>query len=201
MLNRVKNIFESIVFVGMKPGARSAEGGPAAEQGWFTRLLNGPSQSDPLYLTNQTPGQKARRVFLMASPMLVVIAGGLIAIVVLSPKTAKAPRQVTAAEVKAKVLPEFNQPIKLETNQDLEVTEVHFEHTGGNQIVGSLKNKSSHEIIQAVVVFDLADLDNSGLGGVTITEMNLPPGASRSFRKAIDQSNAMHALVREVDSR
>ena len=181
MLNRLKNLFESIVYAGMKPGARSAE--------------------DPLYLTNQTTGQKARRIFLMASPMIVVIAGGLIAIAVLSPATTKAPRQVSAAEVKAKVLPEFNQAIKLESNQDLEVTEVHFEHAGGNQIVGSLKNKSSHQIIQAVAVFDLADVDNSGLGGVTVTELNLRAGESRAFRQPIDQANAMHAMVRELDSK
>lgn len=201
MLNRVKSLFESIVYAGMKPGGRPAQGAPATKQGWFARILSGPSQSDPLYLTNQTSGQKARRILLMVSPMIVVIAGGLIAIFVLSPKTTQAPRQVTVAELKAKVLPEYNQPIKLETNQDLEVTEVHFEHSGGNQIVGNLKNRSSHKIIEAVVVFDLADPDNSGLGGVTITELNLPPGSSRTFRKPIDQSNAIHAMVREVDSK
>lgn len=179
MLNRVKKLFESIVYAGMRPGA----------------------QSDPLYLSNQTNGQKARRVLLMSSPMLVVLAAGLVAIVVLSPKTTRAPRQVTAAEVKAKVLPEFNQPIKLETNQELEVTEVHLEHTGGNQIVGNLKNKSDHQIMQAVVVFDLADPDNSGLGGVTVTEINLPAGGNRTFRQPIDQSTAMHAQVREVDTK
>jgi hypothetical protein len=201
MLNRLKTIFESVVYAGMKPGARSAEGTPTAKPGFFARMLNGPSQSDPLYLTNQTSGQKARRILLMLSPMLLVIVGGLVAIKVFAPKTTSAPRALTAAEVRARVLPIFNKEIIVDSNKDLEVTEVHFEHTAGNLIAGNIRNKTNHQIIQAVVVFDLADPSNSGIGGVTVTETNLAPGASRSFRMPIEQANATYALVRQVDTK
>jgi hypothetical protein len=201
MANRFTAFVESIIYTGMKPAARSEQGAPAAKPGWFARLLNGPEQSDPLYLTNQTFGQKARRVLFMISPMIVVIAAGLVAITMFAPKTTKAPKAPTSAEVRAKVLPDFNQEFKLDSNRDLEVTEVHFEHAGGNLMVGNIHNKSNHEIIQAVIVFDLADPSNSDLGGVTVTELNLAPGATRTFKKPIEQTNAMYALVREVETR
>jgi hypothetical protein len=98
----------------MKPAARSA---PAPKPGRFARLLNGPEQTDPLCLTNQSFGRKA------------------------------------------------------------------------------------HQIIQTVIVFDLADPSNSDLGGVTVTELNPAPGAARNFKKPIEQTNAMYALVREVETR
>ncbi len=201
MLNRLKNLFESIVYAGMKPGARSAEGAPAAKPGFFARILNGPSHSDPLYLTNQTSGQKARRILLMVSPMLLVIVGGVVAIKMLAPKTSTAPRAPTAEEVRAKVLPNFNQEITLESNKDLEVTEVRFEHSGGNMMVGNIHNKSDHAIVQAVVVFDLADPSESALGGVTVTELNLAPGTMRTFKMPIEQTNAIRAVVREVSTK
>jgi hypothetical protein len=201
MLNRLKNLFESIVYAGMKPRARSSEDAPAAKPGLFERILNGPSQSDPLYLTNQTFGQKARRILLMVSPMLLVIVAGLVAIKMLAPKTTKDPRALTNAELRAKVLPEFNKEITLESNKDLEVTEVHFEHADGNFIMGNIRNKTDRRIVQAVVIFDLADHLNSGIGGVTVTETNLAPGASRTFRQSIEQAGATYALVREVDTK
>jgi hypothetical protein len=201
MANRVKDFIESIIYAGMKPAGRSSEDAPAAQPGWFARWLNGPAQSDPLYLTNQTFGQKVRRMLILLSPVVVVIAGGILAMVLFAPKTTKVRKPLTAAEVRAKVLPEFNQPIKLDSNPDLEVTEVHFEHAGGNIMVGNLHNKSTHRIIQAIIVFELADPSNSELGGVTVTETDLAPGTTRTFKKPIEQSNAMYALVREVETR
>jgi hypothetical protein len=202
MANRVKDLMESIVYAGMKPGARSSEDAPAAKQGWFTRWLNGPEQSDPLYLTNQTFGQKARRWLFIALPVAVVIGGGVAAIVMLAPKTALPPKALTAAEVSARVLPEFDhKEFALDTNHDLEVTEVRFEHSSGNFMVGNLHNKSNHPIVQAVVVFALANAERSELGAVTLTELNLAAGASREFRKPIEQGTATYALVREVDTK
>jgi hypothetical protein len=199
MANRIQNIFESIVYAGMKPGARSSEGAPAAKPGWLARLLNGPAQSDPLYLTNQTFGQKARRMSLMVAPLVLVLAGVLVAIHFLSPKTARAPKELTTAEVQAKVLPGFNKDFKLESNKDLAIAEVHFE--GANMMVGSLRNTTDHVIFQADVVFELADSSHSELGAVTVTELNLAAGSTREFRKSIEQANAMYALVREVETK
>ena len=68
-------------------------------------------------------------------------------------------------------------------------------------MVGTIRNKSTHQLIGATVVFDLADSSDSELGAVTITEANLAPGESRIFRKSIEQANATHALVREMDTK
>lgn len=201
MLNRFKNFAESIVYAGMKPAARPAEGVPAAKPGFFSRILNGPAVSDPFYLTNQTFGQRAKRILLLVSPVIVVLIGGLVTIQMLAPKKSKAPKPLTNAELRAKVLPDFNKPITLESNNDLEVTEVHFEHAGGSAIVGNIRNKGTHQIVEATVIFELADPSNSGLGAVTVKETNLAPGTSRTFRMPIEQANAMYALVREVDTK
>ena len=67
-------------------------------------------------------------------------------------------------------------------------------------MVGNI-HRRNHQILQEVVVFDLADPSNSDLGGVTVTELNLAPGATRTFKKPIEQTNAMYALVREVETR
>jgi hypothetical protein len=119
----------------------------------------------------------------------------------LAPKKSKASKPLTNAELRAKVLPDFNKPITLESNKDLEVTEVHFEHSDGSAIVGNIRNKGTHQIVEAKVVFELADPSNSGLGAVTVKEINLAAGTSRPFRMPIEQANATYALVREVDTK
>ena len=48
MANRVREFIESIIYAGMKPGARTAEGEPAVKPSFFARFLNGPAQADPL---------------------------------------------------------------------------------------------------------------------------------------------------------
>ncbi len=198
MANRVREFIESIIYAGMKPGARTAEGEPAVKSGFFTRFVNGPAHADPLYLTNQTFAQKTRRALLLVSPVILVLVIGLVAVRHFSAKPEDAPKQLTAAELAAKTLPDFNKEIKLDTNRNIEVTEVRFDH---GVMVGNLRNTTTHPIVQAVVTFELADAADSRLGGVTVTEENLPPGVVRPFKKSIDQGNAASALVREVETK
>jgi len=201
MANRIQNFFESIVYAGMKPGARPSTGAPAAKGGWLARFLNAPAPSDPLYLTNRSFGQKSRRALVIASPFVLVIGGGLAAFLLFGHKTDKAPKELTSAELRAKVLPGFNKEFKLDSNKDIEIAEVHFENSGPSVMVGSFRNTTDHPIFQAVVVFELADSSRSELGAVTVTETNLAPGASRIFRKPIEQTNATYALVRDVETK
>jgi hypothetical protein len=201
MANRSEDSTESNIDAEMNQGARSAEGAPAAKTGLVDRLLNGPAPSDPLSLTDQTIGQKTRRFLFMASPILLLSSAGLLVITLLIPKSTNAPQLLTASELRTKTLSAFDKHFKLDSNRDLEVTEVHFEHTGGITMVGNIHNKSGRRISLAVVVFELADPSNSALGAVTVTELDLAPGASRTFKKPIEQTNAMSALVREVDTR
>jgi hypothetical protein len=201
MANRSKDITDTHIEAEMSQGARSAEGAPAAKTRLVDRLLNGAAPSDTLYLTNQTFGQKAWRFLFMASPVLLLSAAGLLVITLLVPKSTNATRPIASSQLRAKVLPGFDRHFKLDSNRDLEVTGVHFEHTGGTTMVGNIHNKSGRRISLAVVVFELADPSNFALGAVTVTELDLAPGAGRTFKKPIEQTNAMSALVREVDTR
>ena len=140
MANRFRRFVESIVYAGMKPAAPKAQSAPAGKSGplgFLERFLSAPTPNDPFYLTNQTTGQKLRRVLMFSLPLVVVIGGILFAIFLYHPGSQK-PKELTPAEVAAKILPNFNKDIKLEANRDLEVMEVHFDYSGeGNSIYGS----------------------------------------------------------------
>jgi hypothetical protein len=204
MANRFRKFIESIIFVGMMPGAqKTADSSPRKLRllAPLERFLSAPSPSDPFYLTNRTFGQKLTRVLWIALPVAVVVGIAMVAIGVHASKAAKPPKEPTPAEIAAKILPNFNTNFDLETNKDLEVLEVHCEHTGVSLLVGSLQNKTDRTISEGVVVFDLADESGSRLGGVTVTETNLAPGAVRQFRQPIVQTTATYALVRDVHTR
>jgi hypothetical protein len=192
------NPFRSLKSAGHAEVARDVR--PARKPGLLSRLLSPPAPSDPLYLSNRTSFQKVRRVLLIAVPLLLLAGGLFVATRIDNSRTPKPVAELTPAEVAAKTLPAFNKEIKLDTNRDVEVIDVHVEHSRGTQLVGNLRNTTSHRIAEAVVVFDLANDIRSQLGGVTVTETNLPPGAIRSFRKPIEQATAVHVVVREMRS-
>jgi hypothetical protein len=203
MANRFRKFLQSIVYVGMTPDAQQTEGTATRRLRLLApleRFLSAPSASDPLYLSNRTFGQKLSRALLIALP--VAVAGGvaIVAIQFYASKTVKPAKELTPAEIAAKVLPNFNRKFELDTNKDLEVLEVHFEHAASSLLVGNLQNKTSHTIQEAVVVFDLTNARGSQLGGVTVTETNLAPGAVREFKQPIEQSTAAYALVRDVQT-
>ena len=101
----------------------------------------------------------------------------------------------------AKILPNFNPNIKLETNHDIELLDVHFDYSDGGRMIGSLRNTTDRTIHDAEVVFDLADAEQSGLGAVTLKETDLAPGATIKFDEPINQKGAAFAVVREVHTR
>ena len=202
MANRFRNFIESIVYAGMKPGSKAGDTHPA-RSGLFApleRFLSAPAPTDPLYLTNQTLAHKALRILVITIPLLAVIAAILMAINAYAPHTAKRAKELTPAEVAARILPNFNKDIKLDSNKDIEVQEVHFQHTGVSLMLGDLRNKSDHVIHEATVTFDLTDDTGSQLGAITITEANLEPGTVRKFQKPIEQKTAAYAVVRDVHS-
>ena len=201
MANRIKELFESVVYMGMKPGARAAVAPPAAKPGILGilhRFLSGSAHSDPLYLTNQTFGQKVQRAVMVSIPVIVVGGIAFLGIRYYAEKHPNTDKVLTPQEVAAQTMPNFNDHIKVEANKDLEVTEVRFEHSGSSQMSGSLRNTTDHVIDQAVVIFDLTDDEGSQLGGITVTETNVAAGSVRKFQLAIDQAAAEHAVVRDV---
>jgi hypothetical protein len=209
MFRRLRGVIESIVFAGMKPGGPAVQTQRLRWLGPFRqpveRLLSGGSAPlDPLYLTNRTFVQKARVPLLVGVPCFV--AAGLIALGLNSYFVKKAPTPkydlslAERAAAAAKMLPDIDH-IKVDTNRDVDVMEVHIDSTGGTALLGTVKNNTAHEIRAADIVFDLTDSKGSQLGGVSQRLENLAPQTRVNFRLPIEQNNAKFALVREVRTR
>jgi hypothetical protein len=197
MANRFRQFIESVVFAGMRPAARNGNA-PAPKTGlagMMERMISGPAVSDPMYLTNQTFGQKAKRLILVAAPILILVLGAAGATYYYSSKHSSKPQ---TGEVAVDVLRDFHPDMNLDSNKNLDVLEVRFDHSSGNVMTGLLQNKTDHVIAEAVVVFDLTDDSGSQLGGVTVSEANLEPRSPRRFHMPIEQSTAEHAVVRDV---
>jgi hypothetical protein len=200
MANSFRKFIQSIVYAGMTPDARQAQAATPHRSRWLAaldRFLATPAPSDPLYLTNRTLTQKLTRAFAILVP-LVAVGLAIFLWFDLAPKKVKPVRELTAQEKAELVLPNFNKDIKLETNTDVQVLEVRFEHAGASVMTGSIRNQTDHLLHEAVVVMDLTDGTGSQLGGVTIRETDLKPGATREFKQTIEQKTATYAVVREV---
>jgi hypothetical protein len=206
MGKRIRGFFESIVFAGMKPGGSAVQ---TQRMRWLgplrtpvERLLSGgPAPSDPLYLTNRTIGQKLKPVIVLGVPCLIV--GSLMVLVLtnqVAKKTPLAKPDPTPAETAAKMLPNMAE-IKVETNRDLEIIEVHVDRSQGIALVGTVMNNTTHAIPTAEIVFDLTDSNGSQLGGVSQKIENLAPQIRQSFRLPLELPEARFALVREVRTR
>ncbi len=174
-MKRLRQIFESIVYAGLKP-------------------------RDPFYLSNRTTGQRIRLAGLIAVPCLVVLGGVSLAALGYFNKSSQLPppaKPLSNAEIAAQMLPGLNKDIHVETNQDVQVVDVAVGH---GRISGSVKNTTAHSIEDAEVIFDLADARGSGVGAVSCKFKRLPPGASTSFQNPVAQTDAVYAIVREVHS-
>jgi len=205
-MKRIRALFESIVFSGLKPGAPPAQ--PNAEK-WYApllavwdRILSGGEQRDPLYLTNRTLGQKIRLWLMVAVPCLLVI--GFVAIMLsrnifYDPPDAPAHKEMSAEEVSRKILPNIAKNIQIETNHDVEVVEVHVDQTHPMKVSGSIRNNTASTVTAVDIIINLTDSIGSQLGAVNGRVENLPPKAVKTFEFPIEQRNAAVALVREVN--
>jgi hypothetical protein len=203
-MNRIRKFLESIVFAGMKPGGQTA---PKRELTWLgplrgpvERLLSGgPAPTDPLYLTNRTLGQKLLSWSLIGIPCLVLLAGiGITLSSLLDLPAPKPDKELTAAEITAKLLPNMDKDFKLAPASDVQVLEAKVD---GTRLVGKVKNTSTREIAGAELVIDLTDVDGSQVGAVSAFVEKIPPSGTRSFEVPIKQRNAAAAMVREVTVR
>ena len=166
MAGRLRRIVESVVYAGMKPGARS---GPGKPPGWMGRLnervqrfINGgPAPSDPLYLSNRSPWQRFRRALVFAVPIGIVAAGVVLSLSnVFKPKQAPV-KELTPAEIAARTLPNLAKNISMESNRDIEVVEVHVDRTAGTKLAGTVRNRTDRAIHEAEIVFWLTQKNGS----------------------------------------
>jgi hypothetical protein len=203
-MKRVMALLESIVFAGMKPGAQTA---PKRQLAWLgplrgpvERLLSGgPAPTDPLYLTNRTLGRKLQSWSLIGIPCLALLAGiGIILSSLLDPPLAKPAKELTAAEITAKLLPNMDKDFKLAPASDVQVLEARVD---GTRLVGKVKNTSTKEIAGAELVIDLFDASLSQVGAVSAVVGKIPPSGTRGFEISIKQRTAATAMVREVTVR
>jgi hypothetical protein len=204
IFRRIREIFESIAYAGLQPGARAGQTkrmkwlGPLS--GPIERVLSGgPAPSDPLYLTNRTTGHKIKLGLAIGIPGL-VLAWVVYGMLTNSFDFGAPPpaHEASAAEVAAKLLPHMDSNMRIDTDKDVEVVEVRVEHGPQMSLVGSMKNTTNHEIHLAEAVFDLTDAGGSQLGGVSAKIENFKAGATASFRVPILQTDASFALVREI---
>ena len=208
MLKRLREVIESIAFAGMKPGSHATAATPrkwlGPLRGPIERLLaGGPAPSDPLYLTNRTLGQKARFWSLIAIPCLFLALGiGLLLSNLLAPPPPAPVRQLSSAEIAAKILPNVAKDIKVEQNMDIEVLEVGIQRDPDPRLLaGKVRNNTTHEIAAADFVFDLTDSSGSQLGAVRATVERIPAASVKAFQFPIKQQQAAFALVRDMSIR
>ena len=202
-MKRVMALLESIAFAGMKPGAQTA---PKRQLAWLgplrgpvERLLSGgPAPTDPLYLTNRTLGRKLLSWSLIGIPCLALLAGIGVKLSSLDPPLAKPAKELTAAEITAKLLPNMDKDFKLAPASDVQVLEARVD---GTRLVGKVKNTSTKEIAGAELVIDLADAEGSQVGAVSTVVGKIPPLGTRNFEISIKQRRAATATVREVSVR
>ena len=194
MAKRFRNIFESIVYAGMKPNARPAQGAPVSKPGLLARVLSGPSTSDPLYLTNRTWKQKLKSGLVIGVPC-VLLAGamGLGLSHLYAPQSAP-PKEPTPAEIVANLLPGLEKTVDL-TPREVEIEYLHPETVGSPKLVGSLKNNTDRTVTVEFTA-DLADIHGSKIDSVTERVEKAPPKTSVSFEFPIDDPEAAIAVVR-----
>ena len=200
-MKRIREFLESIAFAGLKPGGQTA---PKRQLLWLgplrDRLLSGgAAPTDPLYLTNRTLGRKLLSWSLVGIPCLILLAViGIFLSNLIDPPLAKPAKELTAAEITAKLLPNMDKDFKLAPSSDLQVLEARVD---GTRLVGKVKNISVREIASAELVIDLSDIDGSQIGAVNAAVEKIPPSGTRDFEIPIKQRNAASAMVREVTLR
>ena len=205
MMKRIRELFESIAYTGLKPS-----GGPAAApknapkwlgplQGRVERFLaGGPAPNDPLYLTNRTTKQKVKAWALIGVPCLILVVGIGITLYVLEPPEPQVAKQPTAGEITAKILPNADKDFKIAPASDLQLVEI---VVSNSRVSGVVHNTGKREIASAEVVLDLTNSAGSQLGAVSAVIDKIPASSRRDFVINIKQRDAAYALVREITTK
>ena len=200
----LRDFVESIAYAGMKPDVPRSQARRMQWLGPFRkpleRFLNAAGPDDPFYLTNRTWGERVTLWALLALPCVVV--AGVIALGVWGFIQRKEPppaKQLTPAQIAARMLPDLNKPIDLNVNTDLEVVEVRVREDG-KMLLGEVRNVTGRPISHAELVVDLTDVRGSRLGAVSAPIGRIAPKGTASFELPIQQRGAAFALVRELSS-
>lgn len=160
-------------------------------------LSGGRAPSDPFYLSNRTWKQKLRLALVIATPTaLLVFALALVFTNVYAPKAAP-PKEVSAAEMMAKLLPDLEKTANVDTYKDAEIAELRVLRDGAPRIAGILKNKTDR-VISVEFDLDLTNLDGSRVGTATERVEKAPALSSLPFEFPVHNPEVAYALVRKV---
>jgi hypothetical protein len=200
-MKRVRGFLESIAFARLKPQVPtppkplSKRLGPLGDP--VERLLSGgPVPADPLYLSNRTLGQKLKFWSFVGIPCAVLAMGiGVMLSDVLDPPKATPPKEPTAAEINAGLLPNLVKDLKLAPPSVVQVLEVRVE---GSRLAGEVNNTTTREIAAVELVVDLTNAAGSHVGAVRVTVEKLPPSGRKEFQVPLDVGAAAFAIVREI---
>lgn len=199
MSGRLRRIFESIAYTGLKPNApaRNSEGGkPGRLRGLLDRLIAGRAPTDPFYLTNRTWKQKLRSGLAIGIPCVLVAAAVALGLSHLyAPKTAP-PREPTPAEIVANLLPDLEKTVDA-TQKEVEILEIHPDTAGSPRIVGTLRNNTDRTISVEFTV-DLTDSKGSKIDAVTERVEEAPARTNVPFQFPIKDKDAAIAVTRSV---
>jgi hypothetical protein len=202
MASRFRKHLESVVYARMKPGKPKAESkrrrGLGPLRGTVDRLLSGGGRQDPLYLSNRTFRQKLVGWAKVGVPLLVVVVVAVVFALNRHRRSDKPAEVLSPAEVAAKMLPDLNKPIHVDSNTDIAVVEVYVDHAAGDKLVGKFRNTTDHEIQSGEVDFTLTGSHGTQVGSVNVKVIKLAAGATVPFAQPIAEKSATFALVREV---
>jgi hypothetical protein len=202
-MKRLRELFESIVFAGMKPGARPGQTqgrkwlGPL--RGLVERILSGSAPSDPLYLTNRSLGRRIMPWSLVVIPCLLIVGLVVLALTYSGAPVAAPKKEPTAEEAAAKVLPNLARDVKIDSNKDVEVLQVQVNRSA-MKVTGTVRNNTAHTVAVTDVIFNLTDTSGSAIGAVSGHIENLPPKSTRDFQIPIKRQDAAFVLVRELST-
>ncbi len=202
MLKRLRRLVESIVFAGMEPSgsARNQKRfrwlGPLTEP--LERFLaGGPAPDDPLYLTNRSWKQRLKLGLGIGLPCVLLLGALAVATSNLyTPKTGP-PRDPTAAEIAANLLPGIEKTVST-VPKDAEITNVRVVKDGDKAHIIGVVHSNADRIISVEFVLDLTDIAGSRIGAVAQRVEHMAPKASEHFDIAAPEGSAAFALVREV---
>ncbi len=202
MAKGLRQFLESVVYAGLKPAGAPAQpvrpGWRGRMKGALDRLLNGPKQDDPLYLSNRTWKQKVRLAAIVLAPVLVVVGFFVYSLLTPPPAHEKPLNVLSPAEIAARteIIPK---DFKVPQNVDVQVAEVFIDRSSTpHRIAGTLQNVSERQFSNVELTFDLTDQNGSQVGGARTTVADVAPRAIKSFSFPIPQRNAAFVLVRET---
>jgi hypothetical protein len=199
MWNRLKKFFESLVYAGLKPQGLKPE--PRSGRWGLLRdkiesfLSGGRPPSDPLYLSNRTWRQKLKLGIVFAIPTALLLGALVLVFTNVYTPEAAPPKEASAKEILAKLFPDLEKTVQIDTYTDAEFVQLTVRRDGPKALTGLLRNKTDH-VISVEFEADLANLRGARVGSVTERVEKVPPRASVPFEFPINNSpDAAMALL------